>query len=92
MTNNVDKWTRLTNIRFDNVKVRNIGDLVLAQNIPAAKPVDGLTLNDISGTCGRAFRLANMTNVVLSDINVTGYRGAYITQTNVQGSGLEEPK
>jgi hypothetical protein len=33
-----------------------------------------------------------MTNVVLSDINVTGYRGAYITQTNVQGSGLEEPK
>jgi len=92
VTNNVDKWTRLTNIRFDNVKVRNIGDLVLAQNIPAAKPVDGLTLNDISGTCGRAFRLANMTNVVLSDINVTGYRGAYITQTNVQGSGLEEPK
>jgi len=88
----VDKWTRLTNIRFDNVKVRNIGDLVLAQNIPAAKPVDGLTLNDISGTCGRAIRLANMTNVVLSDINVTGYRGAYITQTNVQGSGLEESK
>ena len=92
VTNSVDKWTRLTNIRFDNVKVSNISDLVLAQNIPAAQPVDGLTLNDISGTCGRAFRLANMTNVVLSGINVTGYRGAYITQTNVQGSGLEEPK
>jgi hypothetical protein len=33
-----------------------------------------------------------MTNVVLSGINVTGYHGAYITRTNVQGSGLEEPQ
>jgi len=92
VTNNVEKWTRLTNIRFNHIQVTNITDLVLAQNIPSAQPVDGLTLNDISGTCGRAFRLANMTNVVLTGINVTGYRGEFITQTNVQGSGLNMQK
>jgi len=33
-----------------------------------------------------------MTNVSLAAIKVTGYRGAFVTQTNVQGSGLEVPK
>jgi len=32
-----------------------------------------------------------MTNVLLARINVTGYQGGFLTQTNVQGSGLESP-
>ena len=92
VTNTDEKWTRVSNVRFSNVLVENVSDLVLAQNIPAAMPLDGLSISNIMGTCGRALRLANMTNVSLAAIKVTGYRGAFVTQTNVQGSGLEVPK
>jgi len=33
-----------------------------------------------------------MTRVALSNINVTGYQGPLITQSNVQGTGLDEGK
>jgi polygalacturonase len=92
VTNTVGKWTRIQNIHFSNVLVENVSDLVLAQNIPAAMPLDELSISNVMGTCGRAFRLANMTNVSLAAIKVTGYRSAFVTQTNVQGSGLEAPK
>lgn len=88
----VEKWTRLSNIRFNNVRVDNVTDLVLARDVPAARPVDGLSLSNITGTCSRALTLANMTNVTLSAINVTGYRGAFLTRNNVQGTGLEAAK
>lgn len=91
VTGDVEKWTRMTNIRFNHIQVTNITDLVLAQNIPPARPVDGLTLTDIQGTCRRALVLANMTNVTLAGIKLTGYQGAFLTQTNVQGSGLVTP-
>jgi polygalacturonase len=86
-----EQWTRMSNIRFSHIQVRNIADLVMAQSVPAARPVDGLTLTDIQGTCGRGLTLANMTNVLLARINVTGYQGAFLTQTNVQGTGLKSP-
>jgi polygalacturonase len=86
-----EQWTRMSNIRFSHIQVRNITDLVMAQSVPAARPVDGLTLTDIQGTCSRGLTLANMTNVMLARINVTGYQGAFLTQTNVQGSGLKSP-
>jgi polygalacturonase len=92
VTNGVVKWTRVNNLRFSNVLVENVGNLVLAQDIPREQPVDGLSISNLMGTCGHAFRLANMTNVTLAAIKVTGYRGAFMTRTNVQGSGLEAPK
>jgi polygalacturonase len=91
VTGDVEKWTRMTNIRFNHIQVTNITDLVLAQNVPPARPVNGLTLTDIEGTCRRALVLANMTNVTLAGIKLTGYQGAFLTQTNVRGSGLETP-
>ena len=88
----VEKWTRVSNIRFRNVQVRNVNDLVLARDIPAARPVDGFALTDIRGNCSSALTLVNMTNVALAEINVTGYQGAFLNCTNVQGTGLEAPK
>ncbi len=92
ISGDVEKWTRVSNISFNHVQVRNVGDLVLATNIPPARLVDGLTLTDIQGTCSRALALANVTNVAFAKIDVTGYQGAFITQTNVHGTGLETPK
>ncbi|MGD0016448.1 MAG: glycoside hydrolase family 28 protein [Verrucomicrobiia bacterium] len=92
VTGELEKWTRVRDIRFNKIQVNKVTDLVLAKNIPAARPVDGLSLTDIQGACKRAITLANMTNVVLNGINVTGYQGAFLTTTNVHGTGLEGSK
>ena len=86
----VEKWARVQNISFKNVRVQEVAELVAGKNIPAARPMDGFTLTDISGTCARAISLANMTNVKLSGIRVTGFAGPLITTENVKGIGLDD--
>lgn len=86
----VEKWARVQNISFKNVRVQEVAELVAGKNIPAARPLDGFTLTDISGTCARAISLANMTNVKLSGIRVTGFAGPLITTENVKGIGLDD--
>lgn len=87
----IEQWPRVGNIRFENIKVDQVGELVAAKNIPADRPVDGLTLTDITGTCRQGIALANMVNVKLEGIDFTGYRGPLISTENVKGSGLENP-
>jgi polygalacturonase len=77
------------NYRFSDVKV-DCGTLVDAASISPVKPLDGFSLVNLSGTCRKAITLANLTHVELRNIHVTGYEGPFLTQTNVQGVGLEE--
>ena len=86
----VEKWPRVQNVNFQNVHVQDVAELVAGKNIPAARPVDNFTLTDISGTCARAISLANMTNVKLSGIRVTGFTGPLISTENVTGAGLDD--
>lgn len=88
---NVRQWTQIKNVRFRYVRVHNVRDLVLANKVPPERPVQGLTLEDITGDCSRGLTLANMTGVMLKGINVTGWRGSFLTETNVQGVGLMDP-
>ncbi len=78
------------NFSFSDVKVR-CGTLVDAASISAVKPVQGLSLVNLTGDCTKAIALANITNAVLRDVAVTGYAGSLVTQTNVQGTGLSFP-
>ena len=78
VTGDVEKWPLLHNINFSHVRVTNVTDLVAATNIPPERPVDGLTLANISGTCANAITLANMTNVNLSGVKVTGFHGQLV--------------
>ncbi len=84
-----NQWARVANLSFKNVRVQDVAALVAGKNVPAERPVDGFTLADISGTCGRGLTLANMTNVKLSGIRVTGFDGPLISTENVKGTGLE---
>jgi polygalacturonase len=77
------------NYSFTNVRLANATLLADVSKISPERPLDGLTLSNISGTCTRGISLANITGANLSDIHVTGYHGALLTQTNVQGVGLE---
>jgi polygalacturonase len=84
----IDKWPRVHNISFKNVSVQDVAELVDGTNIPSARPLDGFTLSDITGTCERAITIANMTNVVFSNIHVSGFAGPLVMAQNVKGSGL----
>jgi len=48
------------------------------------RPIDGLTLTDITGNCAKGISLANVLNAKFDGINVTGFRGALFTTNNVQ--------
>jgi hypothetical protein len=86
----VEKWPRVQNLCFKNVTVQDVAELIQATNVPAARPLDGLTLANISGTCARAISLANMTHVILSKIQVTGFEGPLVSVQNVTGKGLDD--
>jgi polygalacturonase len=79
------------NFKFSNIRVTG-ATLADVTQLSPEKPLDGLVLEHITGTCTRGISLQNITNAVLRDIKVTGYSGPFLTQTNVQGIGLEEPK
>ncbi len=85
----VEKWSRVRNISFSNIRVHNVRDLVPAQNIPPERPLDGLSISNVTGTCSNGILLANMTNVTLFGINVSGFQGLLLITNNVQGTGLD---
>jgi polygalacturonase len=84
----VEKYARVQNISFKNVRVQDVAELVAGKDISEARPLNGFALADISGTCARGITIANMTNVSFSKISVTGFTGRLITTNNVTGTGL----
>ena len=87
----VAKWALLRGIRFQNIQVDEVAELVTAKDVPPERPVEGLTLNDITGSCGKGITLANMVDVKLAGINVTGFQGPLVATQNVKESGLDNP-
>lgn len=77
------------NYSFSNVRVTNCSRLVDARDISPQKPLAGFSLMNVTGTCTNGIALANIAGAKLKNIRVTGYQGHLITQTNVQGSGLQ---
>ena len=75
------------NFCFKNIRMTGT-TLVEANQISAEKPMEGLVLKNITGTCTRGISLQNIKGAELGGIRVTGDRGALLTLTNVQGSGL----
>jgi polygalacturonase len=71
------------NFHFSNVTVTNCPKLVDAKDISSEKPLEGLLLANIAGTCASGITLANITDAKWHDIHVTGFTGALITQMNV---------
>jgi polygalacturonase len=76
------------NFRFQDIRVQNAPVLVEATEVYAGKKLDGLWLENISGTCAKGISIANATNVMLKDITVTGNIGPLISVANVSGQGL----
>lgn len=72
------------NFSFSNVRLTNATVLADVTRIAPEQPLDNFTLSNITGTCSKGISLANVMNAKLSHINVAGYAGALVTETNVQ--------
>ena len=78
----------IRNFRFSNVRVSDVPLLVDGTAIHPHKPLDGFSLNNITGTCAKGIFLANIKNAILSNIKVTGFAGALLNINSVTGTGL----
>jgi hypothetical protein len=76
------------NFKFSNVRVVDVPMLVDAKGMSPAKPLDGLWLENITGTCKKGMELAYVKNAHLSGIHVTGYEGPLLATYHVTGTGL----
>jgi len=77
------------NFVFRNVRVKDAPVLVHALEISAEKPLDGLVLENITGTCAKGIEIANARHVVVKDVHMTGFTGPLLSLLNVTGKGLE---
>jgi polygalacturonase len=85
----LDGVPTVRNFTFERIQVRDAPVLIEAVNIHPDKPLDGFTLKDVTGTCGRGMSLANMRNVTLRNIDVAVKDGPKLATNNVMGRGLD---
>lgn len=85
----IDGVPLFRNFRFQDIRVQNAPVLVGATEIYAGKKLDGLWLENISGTCAKGIAIANATNVKLKKISVTVNVGPLVSVANVSGEGLQ---
>lgn len=78
----------IRNFHFSNIRVTDVPVLVDGASIHPNKPLDGFSLTNVSGTCGKGIFLANIKHAELRNIKVTGYSGALLNTHNVTGTGL----
>jgi polygalacturonase len=76
------------NFRFSNVRVTDVPMLVDATKMDPLKPLDGLTMTNVTGTCRKGMEVAYAKNVHLSGIQVTGFDGPLLAIAHVTGTGL----
>jgi polygalacturonase len=76
------------NFNFSNVRVActTLADI---SQIAGEKPLDGLVLKNITGTCTKGISLQHVRNAVLRGLKVTGFTGSLLATNDVTGSGLE---
>jgi polygalacturonase len=79
----------LRNFSVSRVHVTDCPVLVDAASIHPARPLDRFTLSDVTGTARKGIALANMRNVTIRDIKVTGVEGPLVSTYNVTGKGLD---
>jgi polygalacturonase len=70
------------NLKFKDVKV-DCDTLIDAHLISPIKPLDGLSITNVSGECKKGIDLANITHATLSDIHVSGYSGELLKTDHV---------
>jgi hypothetical protein len=83
-----DGIPQASKIAFDHIAV-DCQTLVDASRILPIKPIDGLSLSNITGKSRRGITLANAEYVALSNIKVSETTGPFLQTRDVSGTGLD---
>jgi polygalacturonase len=78
------------NFRFSNIRVNGCPVLTDAVSIHPRKPLDGLSLTNLTGACAKGISLANVQNAEIRNVQIAGYTGPLIGVNNVTGNGIED--
>jgi polygalacturonase len=79
----------LRNVRFSNVRMKDVTTLAEVIKVAPEKPILGLSLLNITGNCQKGITLVNVRNAVLRGIKATGFAGPLLKIDNTTGSGLK---
>jgi hypothetical protein len=79
---------RIASFHFRNVRVHELPQLVEGWEIHPARPLEGLVLENISGSCKTGLKLAHIKGAHLSGIRLEGLTGPLLSTLDVTGSGL----
>jgi polygalacturonase len=77
------------NLRFSNVRLANATVVLEATQVAPERPVEGLSLVNISGTAARGLTLRHVRGAVLRGLRLTGLQGPLLAIDDVTGSGLD---
>ena len=75
---------------FTDIRVHDVPILVDGTDNNPEKPLDGLTLADISGTARAGIRLAHVRHAAIRNIHVGGVSGPLLQTFDVTGTGLAD--
>ena len=78
----------IKNFHFSNIRVTDVPVLVDGVGIHPDKPLEGFSLTNVSGTCGKGISLANIKHAEIKNIAVSGFAGPLLSTRNVTGTGL----
>jgi hypothetical protein len=78
----------IKNFRFSSIHVTDVPVLVDGTSIHPAKPLEGFTLENVTGTCAKGLSLANIKNAVIRKVEISGFKGPFLSIANVTGTGL----
>ena len=75
---------------FTNIRVHDVAVLVDGAGNNPEKPLDGLTLADISGTARAGIRLAHVRHAAIRNIHLDGVSGPLLQTFDVTGTGIAD--
>jgi polygalacturonase len=79
----------IKNFRFSNIRLKDCPVLVDGAAVHPHKPLEGFTLENVTGTCAKGIALANVKDARIRNIHVTGLSGPLLSLDTVTGTGLE---
>jgi len=80
--------TKFQNITITNARISGTSAVKVVAT--TENPADGITLSNITGTCGQPWIFQNAKNVTLKDIHVTGFQKDFLSLQNTTGTGLDQ--
>ena len=83
-----DAIPKLARWSFKEIRVGDVPVMVDGAAMTPERPLDGLVLEGISGSCAMGFELSHVRNAVLRN-NKVACRGERLSLVDVTGQGLE---